>query len=175
MQEQSEIPSAAQRMPEVKKSFLDGFDGLYNLVKESSPEARVILFETWACNADLWSNGTADPVRDGKSPADMLQRLKAGYEEASQSVTSRGDPPVEIARVGELWSINYNSASVIRLHDSDGSHPNFAGSYLAALDIYSTVYGTVPVELNYRGSLGKNQAEFLKDLVNRNFPNVQEQ
>ena len=62
MQEQSEVPAAAQTMPEVNKSFLSGFEGLYKLVKESNPEARVILFETWARNADSWSNGTADPV-----------------------------------------------------------------------------------------------------------------
>ncbi len=174
MQEQSEVPAEAQTMPEVNKSFLSGFEGLYGLVKESNPEARVILFETWARSADCWSNGTADPVLDGKNPSDMLQRLKAGYEEASQSVISQGEPPVEIARVGELWGINNSSASPINLYDSDGSHPNFAGSYLAALDIFSTVYGPLTKDLSYCGTLGKNQADFLQNLLIRNFSEIQE-
>ena len=174
MQEQSEVPAAAQTMPEVNKSFLSGFEGLYELVKESNPEARVILFETWARNANCWSNGTVDPLRDGKNPSDMLQRLKAGYEEASQSMINQGEPPVEIARVGELWGINYGSASPIRLHDSDGSHPNFAGSYLAALDIFSTVYGPLTKDLNYRGTLEKNQAYYLQNLLIQNYSEIQE-
>lgn len=173
MQEQSEVPSAAQTMPEVNKSFIDGFDGLYQLVKESSPEARVILFETWARNADLWSNGTANPVWDGENPSDMMQRLKAGYEEAAQSVVNQGEPPVEIARVGELWDINYRSNTPIRLHDTDGSHPNFAGSYLAALDIFATVYNQLPKDITYHGTLGEKEADILKDLVSRNFPVIQ--
>ena len=40
MQEQSEVPAAAQTMPQVNQSFLSGFEGLYKLVKESNPEAR---------------------------------------------------------------------------------------------------------------------------------------
>jgi hypothetical protein len=173
MQEQSEIPSAAQTMPEVNESFLSSFEGLYKLVKESNPEARVILFETWARNADSWSNGTPDPALDGKNPSDMLQRLKAGYEEASESMISQGEPPVEIARVGELWGIHYGSTSPINLYDPDGSHPNFAGSYLAALDIFSTVYGPITKDLNYSGTLGKNQADYLQNLLIRNFSEIQ--
>ncbi len=175
MQEQSEVPSAAQVMPEVNKNFLDGAKGLYKLIKDSNPDSRIILFETWARHADLWTNGAIVPDRDGKSPADMLQRLKAGYEEAAQSAVRLEGPPIEIARVGELWDINYKSISPIRLHDSDGSHPNFAGSYLAALDIYVTVYGIMPEKLNYRGSLEKDQAEWLRELVSHNLPNIQNQ
>ena len=104
----------------------------------------------------------------------MLQRLIAGYEEASESMISQGEPPVEIARVGEFWGFNYSSASPINLYDSDGSHPNFAGSYLAALDIFSTVYGPVTKDLNYRGTLGKDQADYLQNLLIRNFTEIQE-
>jgi hypothetical protein len=174
MQEQSEVPAAAQTMPQVNKSFLNGFDGLHKRAKDSSPEGRVILFETWARHPDAWSNGTADPVRDGKNPSDMLRRLKAGYEAASQMVADQGGLPVEIARVGELWDINYRSASPLRLHDTDGSHPNFAGSFLAGLDVFSTIYGAAPQILGYQGPLGKNQADALISLVGSNFPRIQE-
>jgi hypothetical protein len=175
MQEQSEIPAIAQSKPEVNKSFIESFDGLHKLVEESSPAAQVILFETWARNADLWANPTADLLLDGKNPTDMTRRLKAGYDEAAQSVLTQGGYPIEIARVGELWDINYHSDTPIRLHDSDGSHPNFAGSYLAALDIYATIYGQVPKDLSYYGSLAKEEASILIDLVRRNFPEIHEQ
>lgn len=175
MQEQSEIPAIAQSKPEVNMSFIESFDGLYKLVEESSPEAQVVLFETWARNADLWANATADLLLDGKDPTDMTQRLKTGYDEAAQSVLTQGGYPVEIARVGELWDINYHSDTPIRLHDSDGSHPNFAGSYLAALDICATAYGQVPIDLGYYGKLAKEEASILIDLVRRNFPKIHEQ
>lgn len=175
MQEQSEIPAIAQSKPEVNMSFINSFDGLCKLVEESSPKARVVLFETWARKADLWANATADLLLDGKDPTDMTQRLKAGYEEAAQSVLTRGGYPAEIARVGELWDINCHSDTRIRLHDSDGSHPNFAGSYLAALGICATIYGQVPKDLTYRGSLGKEEASILIGLVRRNFPEIHEQ
>jgi hypothetical protein len=60
MQEQSEILAIAQSKPEVNESFIESFDGLCKLMEESSPEAQVILFETWARNADLLANPTAD-------------------------------------------------------------------------------------------------------------------
>jgi len=175
MQEQSEVPAMAQSDPTVNESFIEGFDGLYELVEESSPEAQVVLFETWARNAELWASPTPSLMLDGKDPTDMTQRLKAGYEEAAQSVLTQGGYPVEIARVGELWNINYNSDTPIRLHDSDGSHPNFAGSYLAALDIYATIYGQVPKDLSYHGSLDKEEAGILIDLVRQNFPEIHKQ
>jgi len=175
MQEQSEIPAMAQSDPAVNESFIKSFDGLYELVEESSPAAQVVLFETWARNAELWANATSSLMLHGKDPNDMTQRLKAGYEEAAQSLLTQGGYPVEIARVGELWNINYNSDTPVELHESDGSHPNFAGSYLAALDIYATIYGQVPKGLSYYGSLSKKEASILIDLVRRNFPEIHEQ
>ena len=173
LQEQSEMPVAAQTNPAVNKSFLDGAAGLYELVKESNPVARVILFETWARHAAWWSSGHAEAARDGINPADMMQRLKTGYEQASQTMAGPGGAPVPIARVGELWAINYNSASPIMLHASDGSHPNWAGSYLAALDIFSTIYHASPQNVEYRGPLTRAEAAALRSLVSRNFPNIQ--
>jgi hypothetical protein len=173
MQEQSEVPAESQTIPEVNQSFISGFQGLYKLVKASNPEARVILFETWARNADLWASGTAYIALWGNNPSEMMERLKAGYEEAAQSVAGEGQPPAEIARVGELWDIDYSFDSPVRLHDTDGSHPNFAGSYLAALDIFSTVYGPITKNIDYCGTLDKNQADFLQNLVIQIFPEIQ--
>jgi hypothetical protein len=175
MQEQSEIPAIAQSEPEVNNSFIKSFDGLYQLVEDSRPEAQVVLFETWARNADLWANATPELLLDGKNATDMTQRLKAGYEAAAQSVSAQGGSPVEIARVGELWDINFRSQNPIELYASDGSHPDFAGSYLAALDIYATIYGQVPKDISYYGSLGKTEASILIDLVEQNFPEIHEQ
>jgi len=173
LQEQSEKPVAAQTYPAVNKSFLGGAAGLYELVKESSPIARVILFETWARHASWWGSGHAQTAYVGMNPADMMQKLKAGYEQASQTMAGPGGAPVPIARVGELWAINYNSASPIMLHASDGSHPNWAGSYLAALDIFSTIYHASPQNVEYRGPLTRAEAAALRSLVSRNFPNIQ--
>jgi hypothetical protein len=172
LQEQSEVPAAAQTNFAVNKSFLDGAKGLYQLIKDTNPKARVILYETWARYSDAYKLKQTDPTRDGYNSADMAQKLKAGYEEAARTMVGLGESSVTIARVGELWEINYNSSSPIRLHGSDNSHPNFAGTYVAALDIFSTIYDISPQNVTYYGTLPKTQVETLRNLVSRNFPDI---
>lgn len=52
---------------------------------------------------------------------------------------------VPVAGVGEAWAEVRRVRPDLNLHISDGSHPNAAGSYLAACVIYATITGKSPL------------------------------
>jgi hypothetical protein len=175
LQNQSEIPAYAYANPTVRQTSLAGAVGLYRLIKDSNPHARIVLFETWARNADLWRTGGADRRVHGADPDDMQMRLRVWYEAAARAMPRPQESPVAIARIGDLWEINYHTAHPIPLHAGDGSHPDFAGSYVAALDIYATVYYTTPNSVMYRGPLPEADAAQLRQLVSRQFSHAPSQ
>jgi hypothetical protein len=49
-----------------------------------------------------------------------------------------------VAPVGDAWHSALALDPGLRLHDNSGSHPNLAGSYLAASVFYSLFYGKSP-------------------------------
>lgn len=104
------------------------------------------------------------PAGYGASPEDMQQRIRSWYEDAGAARGGPNGSDVEIARVGELWQKNYNSARPIQLHAPDGSHPNAAGSYLAALTIFSTIYKEPAENVSYESSIAKADVEAIKKL-----------
>jgi hypothetical protein len=64
----------------------------------------------------------------------------------SQAYRSIGtEMGVPVAGVGEAWAEVRRVRPELNLHVSDGSHPNAAGSYLAACVIYATVTGRSPI------------------------------
>jgi len=52
-----------------------------------------------------------------------------------------------VAPVGAAWQQSLRTSPTLILHQDDGSHPNGAGSYLAACVFYATFYGKSPVGL----------------------------
>jgi hypothetical protein len=50
----------------------------------------------------------------------------------------------------------------LRLLESDGHHPNLAGSYLAACVFYATLTGRDPTHSSYSGGLARADARFLQ-------------
>jgi hypothetical protein len=164
LQEQSEIPAYSRANQALHKSSIASAVSLAHLVKESNPNAHIILFETWARDAKLWSTNGVNQAGVGANSDDMQERLRAWYEEAANAISVSIGTPVSIASVGDLWQTNYHSTNWIQLHDKDGSHPNFAGSYLAALEIFSTVYNTSPQKVNYQGALSNAEIILLKNI-----------
>jgi hypothetical protein len=51
------------------------------------------------------------------------------------------------------------------LWQSDGSHPNEAGTYLAACVFYATLFQQSPEGLSFRGSLAQDTAQTLQSLA----------
>ena len=137
LQEQSQTPAMAETADNLRRTFLDGVTGLYDRINAKNPNARVVLYETWARHADLWKTSAKDAQSLGRSPADMQARLRKWYGNAAKEIAQRSKAirktDVLIARVGDFWELHYQSANPVRLHRQDGSHPEFIGSYLAGL------------------------------------------
>ena len=112
---------------------------LYDRVKDSSPDAQIILYETWARHENHSDYPTDYDDRD-----DMQSQLNYHYHDAGENYipgnsTASVTTDVELAPVGEAWQLNYHGVNM-NLHDTDLYHANYAGRYLAAMVIYGTIY-----------------------------------
>lgn len=70
--------------------------------------------------------------------------------------------------VGPAFELAYQRRPGMPLHqDYDGSHPNQAGTYLAACVVYASLYGRSPVgnRYDYHGRIDKDQAAFLQQVA----------
>ena len=64
---------------------------------------------------------------------------------------------------GEAWSLTLQRQRGLPLYSSDGLHPTFAGSYLAALVIYQGLFARSPIGLPALGGLPATEARALQD------------
>lgn len=157
LQGQSQEPARAEKDEAVRKEFLDAAAELCRRVRAKSPAARIYFYETWARHADYWKTPQATEL--GKDPAEMQARLRKWYGEAAKLCQATVVP------VGDAWERNYQSAHPVRLHQKDLSHPEFVGTYLAALVFYKTLYEPKELKVGYRGKLSAEEAEGMLGLV----------
>jgi hypothetical protein len=159
LQGQSQESALAEISVHMRTNFLQGAAGLYERIKTNSPQAKVLLYETWARHADYWKDPKSD-TSVGDSPAQMQARIRRWYQAAA---AQRKD--FMIAPVGDAWELNYQSPAPLRLHGDDNSHPQVQGSYLAALVIYATLYQPPKLAVTYRGDLPEAEARQLQQLA----------
>ena len=168
LQEQSQTPAFADVDPRHGEQFLAGAAGLYDRVKAKHPAARVILYQTWARHPDHWKAGKPEPM--GKDAADMQARLTKWYAKAAEHIkkTSNADrkEDVIVAPVGDVWAKQYATKTPVLLHSADHSHPAPAGTYLAALVIFKTIYAPVEIKTTERGGLSDPVAKAFQRLAN---------
>jgi len=117
----------------------------YDRIKMSSPNARVILYETWARhpNHSIYTNTFTDA-------AEMQAQLRLHYNDAANNyipANATSTPPIEVglAPVGDVWEVHLNGMNPLRLHDTDDYHAGANGRYLNALVIYATIYGRATI------------------------------
>jgi len=115
----------------------------YDRIKERSPKARVVLFETWARHPAhyLYPDTYADP-------ADMQAQLRFHYEDAVYDhipANATFVPPddVALAPVGDAWEAHLAEPDPLELFAPDLYHGGPAGHALTAMVLYSTIYGVV--------------------------------
>ena len=137
LQEYSTRPTDGRGDPE---QFKEDATWFHDRIKASSPNARVILFETWAREADhSYYPGSYD------DPADMQAQLRLHYFDAAESWIPEhaGEPvvpEVAVAPVGDVWEQHLQGGEPLRLHYSDDWHAGTNGRYLNGLVIYATIY-----------------------------------
>lgn len=156
IQGQSQEASMAQEYENMRESFFKGGQSLCELIAQKSPQARIIWYQTWARHPDYWKAKSPD-LAIGKSPDEMLERNRKSYDELAKKIAKS-----TVSRVGDAWASYYKSHPGKELHSGDNSHPTYAGSYLAALVIYQTIYQPATMKVEFHGKLTKELAAELQ-------------
>lgn len=157
LQEQSMVPAIAEVDEKLRQGFLLSSRLLAEQVRLRSPGVRIVFFQTWARASWLWKDDRMD-LRAGRTADEMQDRLTRWYAEAAR--VSGGT----VAPVGEAWRANRRVKRPVELHGEDGSHPAWAGTYLAALVLAKTVYGP-ELKTRYVGQLKPATAQQLEALA----------
>jgi hypothetical protein len=148
LQEQSETPATwagrVSMYPAIRA--LDG--------DIESGGAIPMLFVTWAHRDGL-------PGTDLASYDAMQQQIDNAYMAIAQ------EQRVPVAPVGYAWSAVLHDHPEMALWADDGSHPNQAGTYLAACVFYASIFRQSPSGLRYHGGVGDDQARVLQDEASR--------
>ena len=112
----------------------------YDRIKTSSPDAQVVLYETWARHPDH------DIYPDTfVNAAEMQAQLRFHYNDAADNyvpanATVTPTTDIFVAPVGDAWENHLAEADPLRLHFTDNYHASLNGRYLSALVIYSSIY-----------------------------------
>ena len=151
-QEQSQTPACPGRL---RKLFMKGASGLHELTKEN--DSQMVFFNTWG-----YLNGDKRNFADD-TYSQMQKRLNEGYGAAANKFDTQlapvGDAYAELKKTNpKLWA---------QLYQGDGSHPSRTGAYLAAIVIYSRLYGVDPKKIRFNGGLNETVATQLKTSVAR--------
>jgi hypothetical protein len=160
LQGQSLEPAIAESDEAIRADFLKGAQGLCERARAKSPQARIYFYETWARHADFWKSKEA-MTAVGKDPAEMQARLRKWYDKAAELCKA------SVVRAGDAWALNYQDPKALRLHAKDNSHPEFRGTYLAALVFFHTIYHHKDLDVRYRGKLSEEEASYLKGLAEK--------
>ena len=122
---------------------------LYDRVKVTSPNATIVLYETWAWEEGRIIGEYNDNPESAKGPdaATMQARVSYTYHYLADYLRGVGKNDVRVAHVGDAREVNRLGQNYNMFHDA--SHPNAAGSYLAALVIYSTIFEADPLDVTY--------------------------
>ena len=144
LQEQSQTPATwggqVQMYPAVRA--LD--------TRIRSVNATPMLFMTWAHRDGMPESGMADYGA-------MQLQIDNGYLAIAR------EQKVPVAPVGYTWSRVRLDHPDISLWSDDGTHPNGAGTYLAACVFFATIFRQSPSGLSYHGGIDDGQARILQD------------
>jgi hypothetical protein len=155
LQGQSLEPAIAETDEAVRKEFQESAAELCRRVRAKSPMAKIYFYETWARHADYWKAAKKGPDV-GADPKEMQIRLRKWYGVVAK------DNGATFVPCGDAWELNYASATPVRLHARDNSHPEFVGTYLNALIFFGKVYDVKTPAPTWMGKLDEAQAKLMQ-------------
>ena len=115
------------------EAFLVGVNGLSSIVGAW----RTVLYATWGRG-----DGSHTLADHGWTRVSMTDALDKSYRAAADYVHA------EVSPVGYCFVAVADALPHIDLYDPDLSHPSYAGSCVAALAHYKTVFGEMPRDLS---------------------------
>ena len=136
-------------------------------IKEFSPNAKCIIEMTWGRK-----NG--NDATKGKKLQPLVQTYPeffASYEAMQKVITTNTtamaqELGVGLSPVGVAWEIVRRERPDIELYTRDGSHPSYAGSYLAAAVGYLTLFPE-PFKADTPIRLNPEVAKYLRSVAER--------
>ena len=113
--------------------------------------SQILMFMTWGRQ-----NG--DPQWDSIATYQgMQERLTNTAVRMADSISA------SISPVGVAWKYIRDNHPAINLYTSDGSHPSFEGTYLAACTFYTSLFRKPSSGATYIGTLDPTTAEILQE------------
>ena len=148
IQEQSLRP-----VTEVGK-YYDGVRALAGMIRAAG--ATPVIYSTWGRKT-----GSADLADLNMTNESMTWSLAA----ASNAIGRELDIPV--AYTGLAFFDVYTNSQAIELYAADLYHPSVNGTYLAAVTIFSRIFGVDPTEVEYDGKVASPVAKILREAARR--------
>lgn len=141
LQEQSSEPCLYAQDAGYMSMWMDTLNFYYDDIKSSSPNATIVLYETWAYVPDRITPDL------GTNQAGMQGLISYAYHTAASNLVNSGRTNVIVAHVGDARQINNNTQNMNMYWDA--SHPNGPGTYTAGLVIFSTTYNADPLWVTF--------------------------
>ena len=155
LQGQSQEPAIAEKDDSIRKEFLESAAELCKRIRLKSPHAKIFFYETWSRHADYWKSSKRGPDV-GADPKEMQVRLRKWYGIAAK------ENGATVVPCGDAWELNYGSATPLRLHTIDNSHPELVGTYLNALIFFGKIYGVKSPAPKWTGKVDEAQAKLMQ-------------
>ena len=108
-------------------------------------------------------NKRGNPELD--DPACTYEHVYQTIVEAHETISQELDIPVAWA-VRAAYEMNEGPLP-FDLYDPDRSHPSYAGSYVAALCVFTALFGADPTMITYDGELPPDQAALCREVVKK--------
>jgi len=156
LQEQSQMPSfpPSQVATEVYPYAME----LCEIIRENYSCTKPIFFTTWG--RENGDQGNCEFYAPLCTYEGMQNRLIESYTEMAQ------ENEALIAPVGNAWANIRTNLPSINLYASDGSHPSYEGSYLAASVIYNILFDGQAEEVYYSNLIDTYVADSLNKYAN---------
>ena len=145
LQEQSTAPINSY------KNFKNAVGVIYDLVKSTQKDCRVILYETWGSPTGISSTGH-------KSVGEMEKALRTAYENCAKEYN------IEISYVGKAFTYAYEVKGINVYYD-DNRHQNEVGAFLSSSVHVATILKADVRNASFIGTLNSDTAKELQSIA----------
>ena len=157
LQEQSQLPSFPES--QFMQESYPYAQELCSLIRQYSPDAKIVFYMTWGRENGDPQNGQYYPPLNTYEGMDSLLYLR--YMKMAQ------DNQACVSPIGAVWHYIRDHYPDMGLYQSDGSHPSYFGSYVAACSFYTTFTGQNPANISWNGTLDAESADIAKNAVKK--------
>lgn len=156
LQEQSQLPAFSSEL--VKRDVFPFARQLCELIRSAKPQARIVFYMTMAHeNGDVQNSAWLPEIG---TYSGMQRRINESY------FTMARDNFAMTAPVGVAWANVRQEHPDINLYN-DETHPNPAGTYLAACVFYGVLFNDSAVGLSHPPSVDDMTAAYLQKAADR--------